>query len=136
MSEPKKTPDEIACGLECIRTNAERVCVKPEKGQCPRCEQLVGETLEFIQRLETDNAEKNKRIAELEKKLAAVKRERDTAVRSLGWSRYCVNCKHSSVSGHKEPCKSCVNDGVTKKTNWEWRGVCPENTEVQEDAAE
>lgn len=133
MSEPKKTHEEMACGLECIRTNVERVCVKPDKGQCPRCEQLVGESLECIQQLEAKDAEKAQRIAELEKELAAVKQERDAAVRSLSCLRHCVDCKHRSISGHKEPCKSCVKDDVTEKPNWEWRGVCPD-TEVQEDA--
>lgn len=48
-----KTPDKNKCGMECIRTNAERVCVKPENGQCPRCEQLVEEVLGRIKQLES-----------------------------------------------------------------------------------
>lgn len=58
-----KTPDENKCGMECIRTNVERICVKPENGQCPRCEHLVEESLAYIQQLEA--------------RLAQAERERD-----------------------------------------------------------
>ena len=125
MERQTKTPEEMACGIECIRTNAERVCVKPEKGQCPRCEQLVGETLELIQHLRTDNTEKDKRIAELEQELAAAKRERDALYSDLSrLTEACGVCKHGYI---------CENDCEElfgfDRCSFEWRGICPENTE-------
>lgn len=73
-----KPIDEIKCGMECIRTNAERICVKPEKGQCPRCEQIVSESLARIQQLES--------------RLAQVEKERDAAVADLKLVRCCGTC--------------------------------------------
>lgn len=128
MDRQTKTPDEMACGLECIRTNVERVCVKPEKGQCPRCEQLVEESLALIQQLKTDNAEKDKRIAELEQELAAVKRERDAAIRDCSE----FPCKTCDDRENRDLCCNCIKPGSTRRTNHVWRGVCPD-TEVQED---
>lgn len=171
----RRASDENACankcGLECIRTNVERVCVKPEKGQCPRCEQLVGESLEHIQWLEASYRQVSKalcgkenatldevlqavsqvksgytiparsgktlamqqaqRIAELEKDLAAVKRERDALLEYLtnSVSLHCDICKHESDDG--AICCQRLRD--LKEKCFEWRGVCPENTEVQED---
>ena len=117
-----KTPDKNKCGLECIRTNVERVCVKPEKGQCPRCEQLVGESLDRIQQLEAE--------------LAEVEKERDAAIRDI--PRVCGYCKWYEITNNRctpdHDCKNpngCLNiSGIN--TGWQWRGVCAENTEVQE----
>lgn len=64
-----KTPEEIKCGMECIRTNAERACVKPEKGQCPRCEQIVQDHINLVHYLES--------------RLAQAERGRDAAVECI-----------------------------------------------------
>lgn len=72
-------------------------------------------------------------IQQLESRLAQVERERDAAVHDLAEDRICANCKHYSESVFNEPCSSCVEDAETKK-NWQWRGVCPENTEEETDA--
>lgn len=129
-----KTPDENKCGLECIRTNVERVCVKPPKGQCPRCEQLVGESLALIQQLK----------AELE----ASKRERDAAISDMKRAQGCI-CNICKSHYRPDPavrryeCKILGkfseifdndDDGALLCGKFEWRGVHPENTEVQEDA--
>ena len=37
------------------------------------------------------------------------------------------DCKHYYESVSNEPCSSCIEDTETKK-NWQWSGVCPENT--------
>jgi hypothetical protein len=117
MERQMKTPEETKCGLECIRTNAERVCVKPEKGQCPRCEQLVGEGLSRIQQLEAE--------------LAAVKRERDAAVKDISRGSRCSVCKKFFKNNDGVGCSGGV---YCIPLNFEWRGVCPENTEVQDNA--
>lgn len=57
-----KTPDVNKCGMECIRTNAERICVKPENGQCPRCEQLVEEALVRVRQLESTYSQVSKAL--------------------------------------------------------------------------
>lgn len=147
-----KMPDANKCGLECIRTNVERVCIKPEKGQCPRCEQLVGESLEHIQQLEASYSQVSKAlcgkenatldeilqaISQVKSELAAVKRERDAAVKDI--ARACGYCKWYEITHNgctpDHDCKNengCLNISGTN-TGWEWRGVCPENTEVQDD---
>ena len=152
-----ETPDANKCGLECIRTNVERVCVKPEKGQCPRCEQLVGESLEHIQQLEASYSQVSKAlcgkenatldevlqaISQVKSELEAVKRERDAAVSELPHN--CWNCKYHLDKPIEETddfgrtihryCEAdcCYPD--EENSSWEWRGVCPENTEVQDNA--
>lgn len=37
----------------------------------------------------------------------------------------CTNCKHFSVPGNQEPCKSCAryNESNVGKSNWQWQGV-------------
>lgn len=120
-----KTTEENKCGMECIRTNADRSCVKPEKGQCPRCKQLVDECIARIQQLESS--------------LAQVERERDAAVSDLTDSKECDYCKYKELfpacgeencySCDKEcPCAWCSKAG----DGFRWRGVCPENS--KEDA--
>ena len=140
-----KTPDKNKCGLECIRTNVERICVKPEKGQCPRCEQIVGRNLELEAIYsQVSNALCGKENATLDEvlqvvrqvkaELEAVKRERDAAVRDI--PRACEYCKHYEIifngATPDHDCKNpeCYNiSGVN--TGWQWRGVCPENTEEE-----
>lgn len=110
-----ETPEENKCGLECIRTNAERVCVKPPKGQCPRCEQIVEESLECIR--------------QIKRKLAAVEQERDAAVKDISRGSRCTVCKKFFKNNDGVGCTGGV---YCIPNNFEWRGVCPE-TEVQED---
>lgn len=67
----------------------------------------------------------------LETELEAVKRERDAAVRDISSYKLCKTCAHRSDSA---PLYQCPHyDGGYLYTCWQWRGVCPENTEVQED---
>lgn len=125
-----KTPDESKCGMECIRTNAERICVKPEKGQCPRCEQLVSESLA--------------RIRQLESRLAQVEKERDAALsdmrKAVKENGVCIACKHdipfddNCEANHYrcEICKSpCMCQSCHLGSNYEWRGVCAENSKEE-----
>ena len=105
-----KTPDESKCGMECIRTNVERLCIKPEKGQCPRCKQLVDESLAYIQQLES--------------RLAQVERERDAAIRDCSM----FPCQTCADRENGDLCYTCLVHPSTERSNYEWRGVCPENT--------
>lgn len=71
---------------------------------------------------------------QLEADLEAVRRERDAAVAALGKSHPCESCTHFDCQWDEPPCSSCLHsDPVDNFTsNFEWRGVCPENTEVQD----
>lgn len=123
---------------------------------------MIKEALAYIQQLEADNASKDERIQMLEagmaqwedvaaspgavedmarenhrltQELEAVKRERDAAVKDLQSYTECTFCKHDGTEADMDPCKTCfhVGAGGFSKRNWQWRGVCSENTEVQED---
>lgn len=66
-------------------------------------------------------------VLHLEAHLAQAERERDAAVHDLEEASFCADCKHYDESVFNEPCSSCIEDKETKK-NWQWRGVCPENS--------
>ena len=120
-----KTPDESKCGMECIRTNVERLCIKPEKGQCPRCKQLVDDSIAYIQQLES--------------RLAQVELERDGMaefiknIDPLSFSIIpvaCRCCKNFDGNYTKDKCAFCQTYGTN--ANWQWRGVREENTKEEE----
>ena len=79
--------DDKKCGLECIRTNAARMCVKPEKGQCPRCKQIVEEVQEHYRQLEASYSQVSEALCgkgkasltEILEAITQVKAERDDA---------------------------------------------------------
>lgn len=117
-----KTPDEIQKdALELIRqTDASyrRLC----KALCGKGNATLEELLHGASQVKAE--------------LAAVKRERDAAVRDI--PRACGYCKHYEITFNgatpDHDCKNpeCYNiSGVN--TGWQWRGVCPDNTEVQWD---
>lgn len=119
-----KTTEENKCGMECIRTNADRSCVKPEKGQCPRCKQLVDE---FIAR-----------IQQLESRLAQVERERDAMSYDMHQLQgaLCAYCKnlYRPKDALQVTC-SVFGDGYGDRADsplicgsFKWRGVCEENS--------
>lgn len=115
---PQRTPEEIKKGLECCMDY--QSCTDCGEPKCPYNDMkecvaaLLADALALIQQLETG--------------LAAVKRERDAAVTAL----------ESIATGRESKCDHCVHksDGcrsICWGTRWQWRGVCPQNTEVQED---
>lgn len=131
MNQPIKTPDEIKKGLEC--------CGKGDfctSGACPYHEDCYVE--HAVYNLEYDALAY---IKQLEQELVAAKRERDAAVSEL--PHHCWNCKHHL----DKPIEETDDNGRTihrycdadccypdeENSSWEWRGVCPENTEVQSD---
>lgn len=79
------------------------------------------------------------RLGEMERELEAVKRERDEAVKDLCCSSDCFNCKYIDNEANCDGtgCYSCKLDCPCAKhpCGFEWRGVCPENTEVQDENA-
>lgn len=70
-------------------------------------------------------------IRHLERELKAVKRERDAAVADLASIPRCKVCVNLKKDNYEEPCDSCAHIAFMGdvRGNWEWRGVCPENTE-------
>lgn len=134
-----KTPDEIKKGLGCVLAGFNDSCSLV----CATCEfynpgynikKRMEDTLDYIQQLEAKDVEQVHRIAELEKELAAVKQERDAAVADLDNNNQCYICAHVDC-WDEDPCFSCIHSNPIDNfaSHFEWRGVCPENTEVQED---
>lgn len=112
-------PEVIKKGLEhCKGANPCADCAY-DRRDFPKCIiRLQSDALSLIQQLESD--------------LEVVKRERDAAVADLSVGVIkCDVCKHGRFFGND--CIGLFGDGGC---SFEWRGVCPENTEVQEDAAE
>lgn len=107
-----KTPHEIKNGLECIGSSPEKCSYCAYDAE--DCAYRVGrDALAYIQQLEQE--------------LAAVKRERTSLMLDF---QTCVKrtrkvCSVCSNKG-KPICNMCEGCDV-----FEWRGVCPENTEVQ-----
>lgn len=101
-----------------------------------RIQNLHVASLTYIQQLEADNSRLSDTIRSLtdllnaaHEETAKVKRERDAAVRGLHGD--CETCKHYET----ENCAYCVHDPdawSAHEDNWEWEGVGPENTEVQD----
>lgn len=111
-----KTPEVIKKGLE--------VCGVLD-GDCENCPYDDGLQILCVDRLRKDALAY---ILQLESILAQVERERDAAVTALDEIRHCDCCKHYSKPGGEEPCYSC---DMLRKSNYEWRGVCPENSKEE-----
>ena len=66
-------------------------------------------------------------IQQLESRLAQVERERDAAIADC--SRFpCATCSDKT---NGDLCHNCNVRKDTTRTNYEWRGVCAENTEEE-----
>lgn len=71
-----------------------------------------------------DMARENYRLTE---RLAQVERERDAAVKDC--SRFpCATCSDKENGDLCHNCNVCKD---TRRTNYEWRGVCPENSKEE-----
>lgn len=125
-----KTPDEIKKGLNCNNIDHCNEC--PYDGlDCAK--HVDQDALSYIQQLEVDNESKQKRIDELESRLAQVERERDVAVQTV--HGLCLHCKND----RSEKCRKCLFwpsrvyfvSTETYVDHWEWRGVCPESTKEE-----
>ena len=134
-----KKPEEIKKGLECANNCSEsglrcREC--PYLGD--NCSDLNADAIEYIEWLEK-NLQYTVDAAEvLRAESAKFERERDAAVSDLECESECYSCKYRDNRANCDEDVSCYNCRLdcpctTFKCNWQWRGVCPENTEVQDD---
>lgn len=125
-----KKPEEIKKGLE--RCMDDRSCTGEPK--CPyndieECvDALLSDALALIQQMEAKDVEQAQRIADLELELAEAKRERDALYSDLSTrADACDVCKHGPL--YKNDCEEEFGDCGCA---FEWRGVCPQNTEEQD----
>lgn len=112
-----KTPEEIKKGLDC--------CGKTNCDGCPYdfdCETpyeaCARDALAYVQQLESQ--------------LTQAERERDAAVAE--WKRtkmdsesMCCTCKHGLIVNSSR-CRCVSPFPCDEGEEWQWRGVCPENT--------
>lgn len=113
-----KTPEEI-------KSDAATCLTLPPHAMCDRFElnkKCKGDCRYVIKELYD-------LVLHYESRLAQVERERDAAVEALDEIRQCKFCKHYTKKLWEEPCLSC---DLQRKTNYEWRGVCAENTKENE----
>lgn len=107
-----KTPEEIKKGLA--------YCVNDSCCDCPydlglRCsDEVMLDAITYIQQLES--------------RLAQAERERDAAINDCG--RF--PCRTCMYEGHAAVCYICHGVPGGGRVNYEWRGVCPENTKEDE----
>lgn len=143
LEEIKKVLEHcIETGMACHMCDYVVRCLKVVRGK-----PIMQDALALIQQLETKDGEQAQRIADLEQELASVKRERDAAVAGLkkaaALGKVCIGCIHVDCE-IGEMCQQndfdcwncrpgCVCKGCVNNSLWQWRGVCPEDTEVQED---
>lgn len=133
-----KTPEEIKKGLECCigDCNEYRCQECPYKEENEDCQDSGGvlskDAIEYIEWLEKNLQYAVDAADVLGAEGAKFERERDAAVKDLTEGRDCYSCKHLGQR-FAGPCVDCMSGHGYKKNNYEWRGVCLENTEVQED---
>lgn len=120
-----RSPDEIKKGMTCCLTRWEVDHLASCHTDCPyRSEGIWCRNV-----LMADIKAWNK---QLESRLAQVERERDAAVDDC--SRFpCATCS-DQVNG--DLCYNCNVCNDTTRTNYEWRGVCEENTKDGKDGQE
>lgn len=71
-------------------------------------------------------------VSQLKSRLAQTERERDAAVRDLPIGIDCDTCKYGERAYEEQPCSGCKEyRGPWYPLNWEWRGVCEENTKEE-----
>ena len=126
------TPEKIKKGLECcFSPDGCEAC--PYHGDYIECfaDKLKDDIVAYIRQLESTVSEKEKVIAELLEKIEQLKRERDAAVNDLSTGLRCNACKKFFKNNNNVGCSGglyCI------PFRFEWRGVCPENAEVQKNA--
>lgn len=111
-----KTPDEIKKGLECVGGLIEP-CVSgcPYEKSCECGLTAARDAIEYIQQLEY--------------RLAQVEMERDALIRHVQGK--CHACKYIEGYPNKRACSGCKHTYYARPgsiDNWEWRGVCEQNT--------
>lgn len=135
-----KSPDEIKKGLEqCVKAESSETgcrgcpyimsCVKEEDP-----DSIMADSLSYIQQLESDNESKQKRIDELESRLAQVEKENAALLNDLKTAdQECLYCKRNQYPDEKCCCECgecqtpCTCLSCKGNRYYLWRGVCPEN---------
>lgn len=87
-------------------------------------------TIDIAEKQKEQIGKLKKLVVRMSKEIAAISAERDAAVIALHGN--CEVCRHEESL----KCASCIfNEDAWNNPddNWQWRGVCPENTEVQDD---
>ena len=126
-----KTGDELIKGLDVLQKKLESVeqlestYSQVSKALCGKENATVDELLQAVDQLKS--------------RLAQVERERDAALNDLKDDGDCYYCKHRDLCSQcylgvcvgcdKEECPCCNCDRMNN--NYEWRGVCPENTKEE-----
>lgn len=115
-----KTPDEIKKGLALHRSTlgCDNICPydgwNAETGSC--IQRLMKDTVEYIEHLET--------------RLAQVERERDALMESV--KGCCETCAFVGDCTKHDPDPTSTGAWwYDDCEEWQWRGVCPENTKEE-----
>ena len=153
-----KTPEEIKKGLLCDGNVLPHECEKCAYGghEFGCVDQIERDALAYIQKLEAaiDHAEKVTReyaksitenLEKLKEKLEQAEREKDAAVRCLMEATkegtVCNGCRHDpGIDGRceeadfdRKQCKiPCMCKTCEANSNYQWRGVCDDDTEDKE----
>lgn len=139
-----RTPEDVKKGLQhCKGANPCAGCTY-DRRDFPQCIiRLQSDALSLIQQLEANHSKVKAELKRLTqnhiedmKIICNLERERDAAVADLDINHKCDICAHVDCQWDEYPCSSCLHsdpvDNVS--SNFEWRGICPENTEVPPDA--
>ena len=120
----RETIEDIKKWLMCWAVTNTKEC----SGECEICEYDVGEKESVGM-----GGKSFAYIQQLESRLAQAERERDAAISELKNS--CYACRFVGKKFDDSPCEECFQRGGKHpwspmvRTKFEWRGVCPENTE-------
>lgn len=136
-----KTPEEIKKGLAACSADEchgqHEGCTYQDQFFCTM--RMCGDALAYIQQLESTVSQVSKALCakenatlgellqavdQLKSRLAQVERERDALAYE---ARGCSSCVHRNCDPDEPPCNVCVQDG----SEYEWRGVCEENTKEE-----
>lgn len=143
-----KTPDEIEKWMEyCWSVKPCADCAY-DKRDFPHCvRRLLGDALDGYRQLAEDECKCEIEATLLKDRLAQVERERDALMQDLRTAirdgSVCTACRNdigmdARCEANNFDCNNCANPCKCKQcdndSNWEWRGVCPEN--VKEDATD
>lgn len=104
------------------------------KALCGKENATLDEVLQAVRQVKADASRKDDTIRNLTELLNAAndeaakyRRERDELLSDL--KNYgCYTCEHYECEDNEMPCRNCEAFSL-----WERMGVCPENTEVQDD---
>ncbi len=88
-------------------------------------------TIDIAEKQKEQIVKLKKLVVRMSKEIAVISAERDAAVADLNEDHKCHICAHADCQWDDYPCSSCVHSGPVDNfySHFEWRGVCPENTE-------